>query len=114
MKVRQVAIDVSDLAIGEELRVTFHSTYWDSLQTPEDQWVGAIGYPDSDFVRMLMVFPDNRPVKQYRLESAPNSRDKAQPFRGASLVLLNKAKTGLLWEIPKPQAGHVYRLAWDW
>jgi hypothetical protein len=73
-----------------------------------------VSYPDSDYVRMLIVFPDDKPFKSYRLEAAPNSREKVQPFQGESAVLVDDAKKGLRWEIPKPLPGYVFRLSWDW
>jgi len=114
LKVRQVSINVADIPVGHELPITLHATYWDSLQSPAEWWLGAIGYPGSDYVRMLIVFPHDKPYKQYRLDSAPNSREKAVAFSGRSLVLSDRTQNALLWQIPKPTLGHVFRLSWDW
>jgi len=114
MKVRQVVLDIEDIPAGQEMQITLRATFWDSLQTPEEWWVGAIGYPDSDYVRMIVVFPNEKPFTAYRLEEAPNSREKVKQFKGTSVVLANNASTALFWEIPKPPAGYVFRLSWGW
>jgi hypothetical protein len=114
MKVRQLKIDVSDAMLGEEVSIRIRSTFWDSLQEPSDWWVGSIGYAGADYVRMLVLFPDTLPYVSYRLESAPNTRDPAKPYRGRSEIYELPSRNAIVWKVSKPEAGYVYRLAWDW
>lgn len=114
LKVRQIAVDVSDVPVGETMNVQLNQTTWDSLQTPADCWLGMVdtGSPN---LRMTILFPDDRPLKSYALELSPlRSRELPVPFRGESAFLIDRSRTAIRWEIRKPVANQIYRFAWTW
>jgi hypothetical protein len=113
-KVRQMTVDVHDVPVGSEFPVTLLATYWNSLQKDDDLWFGAMGYPNSYKVSLLLVFPDDKPYKDFRLTVAPTRQAKPQEFRDRRIVLAPDSKDWLYWLIPDPERDHVYSLYWSW
>jgi hypothetical protein len=113
-KVRQCVVNVSDVPLLKEFDLKFVSTYWSSFQKGEDRWLGIIGYKNSFKVSMLILFPEDRPFKTYRLTVAPTAKGAETPFEGRKILLAGQQSTYLYWEIPRPEAGKVYRVRWDW
>src|SRR5439155_2287436 len=66
-KTRQCFVDVSTIPVQDEFSLRFVATFWNSLQTDQDRWVGAIGYRHAFKVSMLVLFPEGRPFKKYWL-----------------------------------------------
>ncbi len=114
MKIRKMSVDVSRVKVGNEFELDNTVTYWNSFQSEADQWFGVVGYHNALAVSLLLLFPDGKPVKSYKLSVAPIGKDKPVPFTGPRIVLEGKSKDWIYWEIPKPQAGYVYRLSWTW
>ncbi|MDY3559780.1 serine/threonine protein kinase [Gemmata sp. JC673] len=120
MKVRQLAFDVSDIPVGHEFTLRYSSTYWNSLQTPDEQWFGAIGYEGSVKTSMLILFPEERPFKTHQFRYAPTraddpkTREDPRPYTGPLLTFAADDGSWIYWEIPSPEANHVYRVDWTW
>lgn len=113
-KVRQLAIDVSDVPVGTEFTVRIEATYWDSLQDPKDRWIGAVGYPRSDRIRMIVLLPENMPLKRYKLQQAPSNREPPAAFDGPIRVIQSEDGLSHMWDIPNPSGGFVYSMILDW
>jgi hypothetical protein len=113
-KVRQCAVDLRDVPLQKEFDLRFAATFWNNLQTPEERWLGAIGYKHSFKVSMLLLFPEDRPFKSYRLTVAPTVKGQETPFEGRKVLLKDEQSTYLFWEILEPKEGYVYRAFWDW
>jgi hypothetical protein len=77
-------------------------------------WFGAIGCAQSFKVSLLVVFPDAKPFKEHQLMVAPTRQEKPQAYQGQKIVLVPKSHDWLYWEIPEPEAGHMYSLHWTW
>lgn len=120
MKIRQLVFDVSDMPIDTEFALQFTTTYQNSLQTPNEQWFGAIGYDGSLKTSMLMLFPAERAFHDYQLRVAtmrvddPSKLADPVPYEGPVIVFAAEDKSWLYWEIPSPKANHVYRVDWTW
>ncbi len=114
MKARRMAVDVSSIPVGGEFELDTAATYWNSIQTEQEQWFGAIGYNGAFKVSMLMLFPEERSVKKFRLMTARTVRDQPVPYNGPEIVLTGEHRQWVYWEIPSPEEGRVYRLHWDW
>jgi hypothetical protein len=113
-KTRQLVIDVSDVPMLGEINLRNHSTYWGSMQDPKDRWIGAVGYPRSDRIRIYILMPDEHPLRSYRLEQAPISRDAPEPYTGPLRLLTSDDGMSVLWEIPTPQPNWAYTIVLDW
>jgi hypothetical protein len=113
-KVRQCAVDLRDVPLQKEFDLQFAATYWNNLQTPEEQWLGVIGYKQSFKISMLILFPEDRPFKNYRLTVAPTVKGQENPFEGRKVLLKDEKLSYLFWEILEPQEGYVYRAHWEW
>jgi tRNA A-37 threonylcarbamoyl transferase component Bud32 len=114
MKVRQLILDVSTVPVDSEFTVHAAATYKNSLQAPDERWLGVIGYEGSLKASLLLVFPDDRPFRDYTLRVAPPKGGTPVPFTGPVITFRAADNRWLYWEIPSPQAGHVYRVDWTW
>jgi hypothetical protein len=113
-KVRQCSVDLHDLPLQKETELQFAATFWNNLQTPEERWLGAIGYKQSFKISLLILFPEGRPFTSYRLTVAPTVKGEESPFAGRKVLLKDDQSTFLFWEILEPKEGYVYRVHWDW
>lgn len=114
MIARTIEVDVSNEPAGEPFAIKLAMTHWNSLQTQPEQWFGAIGYPESLKVSLLLIFPAGMPYSKYYLETAKTTIDKPTEFTGPRVLLEGPNRNWIYWEIPKPEAGRVYRLHWEW
>ena len=113
-KLRQLAIDVSDWKVGEERTLMYAATYWDSLQDPDDRWLGAIGYPGADRLRIYVLMPPGKPYTGFELREAPSFREESRSYDGPLRLLEEDDCSSLLWEVPTPKGRRVYTIILDW
>ena len=114
-KVRQMIIDVHDIPVGPEFDVRIVATYWNSLQKDDDLWFGAMGYKNSSIVSFLVVFPEQKPFKDYALKVAPTRQGKPEDFRDSPRILFpSENRDFVYWKILNPKLGYVYSLNWTW
>jgi hypothetical protein len=113
-KVRQCAVDLHDVPLQKEFDLHFAATFWNNLQTPEERWLGIMGYKQSFKVSMLILFPEDRPFKRYQLTVAPTLKGQESHFEGRKVFLKDEQSSYLFWEILEPQEGNVYRVHWEW
>ena len=114
LKVRQLVMDVSTVPVGTEFTAHSVATFRGSLQTPDEQWFGAIGYDGSLKSSMLLVFPDDRPFRDYTLRVAAIRQADPVPYTGPVITFEADDRRWLYWEIPSPRDGYVYRIDWNW
>jgi hypothetical protein len=120
MKVRQLVFDVADIPVRQEFTLRYTSTYWNSLQTPDEQWFGVVGYEGAVKTSMLMLFPEGRPFKERAFRFAPTraddptTRDDPRPYSGPLITFAADDKSWIYWEIPDPQPHTVYRIDGTW
>lgn len=114
MKVKKFIADVSSVPIGEEFNLRDTATFWNSIQTEEEQWFGVAGYEKSTVVSMLILFPAGKHFKSYELTVAETSKHKPLAFTGPRMVLADASQSWIYWQVPDPSAGHIYRLKWEW
>ncbi len=120
MKVRHLVFDVSDIPPKQAFTLRYASTCWNVFQTPEDQWFGVIGYEGSVKTSMLMLFPIDRPFREYRLLYAPTRQDDRmkhedlQLYTGPKITFTAEDKSWVYWEISEPEANHIYGIDWTW
>lgn len=113
MTERRLSVDVADVPVGKEFALGTKTTFWNSLQTPEEQWLGAIGSDGSQMLSLLVLFPEGRPFKGGGLRTGPTDGD-LEPYTGTMLVFKGADGSWVYWEVPGPQVGHTYRLDWKW
>ena len=114
MKARRIIVDVSRIAVNEEVELRFILTYWNSLQTEREQWFGLIGYEGAFKASLLLLPPSERPFKEYALMTARTSKDQPVPYAGNKIVLSGKHHEWVYWEVPSPEPDRVYRLHFKW
>jgi hypothetical protein len=113
-RVRQMIVDVRNIPLQTEFTVEMALTYWNSLQGKDDLWFGAIGYESSFVVSLLIIYPLDRPFKDYELKVAPTTEQKPFVYQDRKILLVPERRDWVYWEIPKPKAGYVYLLHWTW
>jgi hypothetical protein len=114
MKDRQLVFDVADVPVGTDFTVHETLTYWNSLQTVPEQWFGVVGRGGGVRTSMLMLFPADRPFRDYALRVAPIGDKHPVPYTGPVITFQADDRRWLYWEIPSPQPGQVYRVDWTW
>jgi eukaryotic-like serine/threonine-protein kinase len=110
---RFLGLDVQDLGLNEEFDVQYVVTYWNALQHPDEQWFGVVGYEKSYKVSMLILFPEDRPYLDVRLEVAKRG-ETPRPFAGRKILIEAPDRHWLYWEIAEPVPDHVYQIHWSW
>ncbi len=114
LKVRQVSMDVSAEPVGREFTVECQATFVDSMPTKEEQWVGLIGFTGSLRSSMLILFPEDRPFRNYELKVAPKSNSPPVPFTGPVMCFQGEKNDWLFWEVGNPEDDHIYRVDLTW
>lgn len=109
----RLSVDVAGVPVGGAFDLTFRTTYWNSLQTPDEQWFGTIGYDGSTLLSMLILFPEFRPFQGGGLRTGPAAGDLV-PYEGTRLVFQGDGGAWMYWEVPGPKTGNIYRLDWKW
>lgn len=113
-RVRQLVVDISDVPVSEEFILKTKATYVNSLQDPKDRWIGAIGYPRSDRIRLVVLMPPQNPLKSFRLQTAPSTRDDPEDYTGPKRLIESDDNLSLMWEVPNPETGFVYSIVMEW
>ncbi|HEV3257978.1 MAG TPA: serine/threonine-protein kinase [Gemmataceae bacterium] len=113
-KVRQLIVDLRNVPLQTEFTIQTNATYWNSLQKADDLWFGAIGYESAFKVSLLIVFPLDKPFKDYQLLVAPTKEQTPRVFEDRKILLVPEKHDWVYWEIPGPKADHVYSLHWSW
>lgn len=113
MTEQRFSADVSHVPVGGPFEVVYQTTYWNSLQTPQEQWFGTIGYDGSTRLSILILFPDARPFQGGGLRNGP-ADGELLPYDGTQVVFKGAGGSWVYWEVPGPKVGHVYRVDWRW
>jgi hypothetical protein len=110
---QRLSADVAQEPIGNEFDLTYRTTYWNSLQTLDEQWFGTIGSDGSTLLSMLILFPQSKPFQGGRLQTGPADGELA-PYDGTRLVFKGPRDAWTYWEVPGPKTGNIYRFDWKW
>ncbi len=109
----RLSADVPHAPVGATFELAYQTTYWNSLQSPEEQWFGTIGYDGSTLLSVLILFPESRPFQGGGLRTGPAQGELA-PYDGTQLVFKGAGGAWMYWEVPGPKTGFIYRVDWRW
>lgn len=110
--VKQMKVDVSKIDVGRDFSLNLFYTYVNNLQV-DLNW-GVIGYRNSGYPSMLLIFPDEKPFKDYSLKVTRAERDNPIEFSGKRSVMTGLKHDWLYWEVPEPSPPYIYRVYWNW
>lgn len=113
MKTRHLEVDVSDVAVGDEFNVESRTSFWNAFQG-EETWVGAMVHQPILNASFLVVLPEDRPFRSFRLSAAEIDGDRELEYEGEQLIFEDEGRSWLYWEIVKPRPGFVYQVHWEW
>jgi hypothetical protein len=114
MKVRQVVMDVSNVDLQREFTAQTMATFCDSLQKPDELWLGLNGYHGSLRSSMLLLFPKDRPFKDFTLRVAPTSNSPPVPYTDPVITFKGENNSWIYWEVGATKDKYVYRIDWTW
>lgn len=114
MKTRHLEININNVAVGDEFSVEARTSFWNAFQDEDQTWVGAMVHRPVLNASFLVVLPDDRPFKAFRLRAAEIDGDQEFEYEGEQLIFEAEDRTWLYWEIVKPKAGFVYQVHWEW
>ena len=110
---QRLSADVSHVPVGATFGLAYQTTYWNSLQSPEEQWFGTIGYDGSTLLSVLILFPESRPFQGGGLRTGPADGELV-PYDGTQMVFKGAGGAWMYWEVPGPKTGFIYRVDWRW
>lgn len=111
--------DVSSVPVGQQFSLVSELTYWNSMQTKADLWVGLIGLEGMRNASNLVILPEGKPwtrywataaVKESKVRIEPINYDKENYF----FIADEKSRRWIYWEVLNPEPDYVYQLRWDW
>ena len=117
---RQRHYDVSRVPVGGEFVIRDQSTFWNSMQTAADQWVGFVGRPGQRSASILVIFPEDRPFDRFWATAAALNADgvRIEPTRYDSDLYYfledEQGRRWVYWEVFDPEPDFVYQLRWSW
>lgn len=109
-----LAIDISKDPVGEEIQVRFEADYWNAFQGVTTDWAAARAFYPEQMLVFVVIFPDNKPFKQYRLSAYPNADGARYEAFPDPDVTASEDGTRIEWRIAKPRLNCCYRIDWDW
>jgi tRNA A-37 threonylcarbamoyl transferase component Bud32 len=118
--VRHLVFDVHDIPVNQEFTLRYTVTVWNALRTDDDNRFEVTGSDGAVKTSMLVLFPDGRPFRGYRVRSAPardadpTTHDDPRAYAGPVIALEGDDKSWLYWEIPNPKANEFYCIDWTW
>lgn len=110
---QRLSVDVSKPPVGTPFDLTTRTTYWNSLQTPEEQWFGTIGPSGSEALSVLLLFPESKPFLGGGLRTGQAGAE-LEPYDGSQVVFKGPNGSWVYWEVPGPKPGQIYRVDWKW
>lgn len=113
--IRQIRIDIKDVPLEQEIDVLLSATYWNAFQDENQMWVGTLVYGDIDKVSLAIVFPEDKPFKDYDHRIATLD-GKNEISLGAETIIYEdrESKQWLHFEVNDSKPGQVYKVYWDW
>lgn len=111
-----LVVDISRLPLNKEALVVVESTYWNGFSNLNFE--DASTYTDDeihglDELVLIVFFPENKPFKDYKfLDKKFDSPEGS--YRGILSFYEDINKKYIYWSIKDRQAGHHYRLRWNW
>ncbi len=116
---RQIHSDVSKIPIGGEFVISVRSTFWNSMQSEQDQWVGVQAREGLKEASILIIFPEDRPCKTYWATAASHEQEvriEPEDYDSDNYFFLGDTEHGrwVYWEVLQPKPGYVYQVRWTW
>jgi hypothetical protein len=117
MKDRLLEVDVSQEPVttkenDHSFWIKTTRTYWNAFQRDEQTFVGTIVRQPIDWVDILVIVPEEKPIMNFELMKAQTDGDNLYPFNEQGVVL--EGTNYIYWKILKPTPGWGYRLDWGW
>lgn len=112
----EVSADVSNVSVGNDFEIVVEATYWNAFDTAEKQWYGT--YPnlqgEAETVSSIVLFPTDKPFRDFSLWSYPHGSDAGQLFQGDSKIIPSNDKLSIYWEIPNAQGNRTFEIHWTY
>jgi len=111
-----LVVDVSAMPLNKEFLVVVEATYWNGFSNLNTE--DASTYTDEeihglDELGLIVFFPENKPFKDFQfLDKKFGSTEDS--YRGTQAFYADVNKKFIYWSIKDRQAGHHYRLKWNW
>lgn len=103
-------LSLKELAFRESITVYNDKQFESSVRTVVDHLVVM---QERKASRLGLMSPGD-PLKSYRLQTAPPTRDAPSDFQGPRRLIESEDNLSLLWEVPNPETGFVYSIVLEW
>jgi hypothetical protein len=117
MKEYAVEVNVENVPVDQEFLIVNEGTYWNSFQDLQRE--SASTYTDTeidqlDELALIVLLPESRPFKNYRLWYRPANSSNNEVYRELSKFYPDQAGRFLYWSITERKSDYHYTVTWDW
>ena len=109
-----VHVDVKDVKTNQDFVIINEATYWNAFSGEKKEWAVIVVTDETDVIAMVIMFPEDKPFKNFTLYAYPHGSRELKQFRGKSTVVPSENHQVLLWRIENPKKRYAYQLNWTW
>ncbi len=110
----QVRVKVEGERPGAPFLIINEATYWNAFGGEVDEWASMTTEQETDVIAMIILFPENKPIKSYDLYAYPHKTREREPFRDSAIAFRSENHQVFVWKIAKPKTGYTYEVDWTW
>lgn len=110
----RLPIDVQRVRINQDFLVINEATYWNAFAGDDKEWAAMPVTDNTDYVAMLVIFPEDKPFKSFDLYEKPRFSKELKRFPSPWTTFNGANHQTLLWQIDKPTKGYEYQVNWTW
>lgn len=112
-----LTINVSAMPVNVDFEVIVEATYFDAFSDPNGSDYSTYGnkQPDPENLSVVLIFPDDKPMKSVHIKEFPPNHGPGTDFQGSAR---RRPEQGggptYYWTTTNSRSGYYYTLAWDW
>ena len=101
------------ITVGQGQEIEYTLEYYNAFQQRDFEWDGKVFSADTDILKMLIIFPEDKPFKSFETyKKATSATDKIKI--GNPNVQPGQGNHTLTWTIENARKGEKYYIKWLW
>ena len=110
----QIRTDISDIEVNEEFLVINEASYFNAFSGETSEWASLSVSEVTEEIGMIVLLPEDKPIKTYQLYSYPHDSRARTEFRDPSVHFVSPNQQVLVWKVENPEVGLAYEIEWTW
>lgn len=111
---RQLVLDVMDVPVGDQFNFESRATFWDGQPVDEKQWLGDSAEKGQIRLTIIILFPEDRPWKTYKLAVYTSNGPEVSGDVGDKLIVEDPERRFIALDFINPLPEHTYVMEWTW